>query len=103
LGRLDRIVCFRSLTSDALEIIAQKYLDQLCHRLEQRGIQLILPAGSGAELARQCRPKDGARHLRRLVQQQVESPLAEFLLRTTRKITKLQAFWEDGSLQFRIG
>jgi len=89
LGRLDRIVCFKSLGSDAMEQIAGKYLEQLQQRMAAVGIQLFLPAQLPGVLGVQCKASDGARHLRRLVQEQVEGPLAEFLLRSSRKCTKI--------------
>ena len=81
IGRLDQIVAFEPLCADAMKAIAQKYLDELSHRLSQNGVQLVLPEGVVEYLAGKCKPKDGARHLRRLVQDSVEGPLADHLLR----------------------
>ena len=58
--------------------------------------------GLAVHLARQCKPKDGARQLRRSIQQQVEGPLAEFLLRTARKVTKVYGALEDGQISFQV-
>ncbi len=102
LGRLDKIVCFGPLNGAALEQIAGKYLAQLQKRMAAMGTQLTLPEELRAQLAAQCKPQDGARHLRRLVQQQVEGPLAEYLLRSGRKPTKLQGTWEDGQVKFTV-
>ena len=102
LGRLDRIVYFHGLRQPELEAVAQKYLDQLGGRLWQNGIQLELPRELAVRLARQCGGKDGARQLRRLVQQQVEGPLAEFLLRSTRKLTRVRGSLEGEDLHFQI-
>ena len=101
LGRLDRIVCFSPLGEGALETIAGKYLDQIRSRVSAIGIQLTLPGELVGVLAGQCRAKDGARHLRRLVQQQVEGPLAEFLLRSGRKNTKIHGVLEGNRLTFQ--
>ncbi len=100
LGRLDKIVCFGPLNGAALERIAEKYLVQLQKRLAVLGIQLTLPEELKTHLASQCKPQDGARHLRRLVQQQVEGPLSEYLLRTGRKTVKLEAVLRSNELQF---
>lgn len=84
LGRLDRIVTFRPLGRGELEAIAGKYLKILCRRTEAMGIQLVLPPELSGFLAGQCRGRGGARQMRRLVQAQVEDPLAAFLLRASR-------------------
>ena len=101
LGRLDRIVCFRPLTAAVLERVGNKYLEQLRQRLAVSGVQLHFPEELAVWLAGQCKAKDGARQLRRLVQEQVEGPLAEFLLRATRKVTKIWCVLEDGAVAFQ--
>ena len=100
LGRLDRIVCFQQLTRETLRSVAQKNLGQLCGRLKATGVQLTLPEQLSAHIAAQCKPKDGARHIRRLVQQQVEGPLAEFLLRHPKKINKVRGVLEGETIRF---
>ena len=52
-----------------------------------------LCAGSGG--------KDGARGLRRRVQEQVEGPLAVFMLQCAKKPGKIKGRWVDGRLQFQ--
>ena len=98
LGRLDRVVVFNSLQAEALEAIAQKYLCNLQKRITQQGIQLHLPEQLAKNLASKCNPRDGARHLRRLVQEQVEGPLAEFLLRSGQKNPKIRGKLENDML-----
>ena len=103
LGRLDKIVAFRRLTDDALETIASKYLTQLHSRLEVIRVELRLPEQTASWLAKQCRAKDGARHLRRLVQERIEGPLAEFLLRSGKRSQKVEGFFVEDALAFRNG
>ena len=103
LGRLDKIVAFRRLTDDALETIASKYLIQLHSRLEGIRVELRLPEQTASWLAKQCRAKDGARHLRRLVQERIEGPLAEFLLRSGKRSQKVEGFFVEDALAFRNG
>ncbi|MBO4937995.1 MAG: ATP-dependent Clp protease ATP-binding subunit [Oscillospiraceae bacterium] len=100
LGRLDRVVHFGALSRDDMEVIARKYLDQLAARTANQGIQLLLPRELAAELARDCCRKGGARQLRRIVQDQVEGPLAGFLLRCSRKPARVRARMENGELSF---
>ena len=101
LGRLDKIVHFMPLQEQAVEDIVEKYLRQLRIRSEAAGIQLILPDTLAHELGTAVCKKDGARQLRRLVQEQVEGPLAVYLLKSSRKPVKIRAVWENGALQFQ--
>ena len=100
LGRLDKTVHFKPLSDSAMESIVKKYL----HELEQRGLavgmQLQFPDELVGVLKKQSTAKDGARQMRRLVQEQVEGPLAVFLLKSGKKHTKIQGTLEDGALQF---
>ena len=50
-----------------------------------------------------CKPamKGGARQIRRMVQEQVEEPLANFLLRSGKKHSRIVGHIADGQLQFR--
>ena len=100
LGRLDQMVCFRPLDERSMEHIARKYLLQLYGRAAAVGMQLQLPDELPAYLGSQSHKSGGARGLRRLVQDQVEGPLAAFLLRAARKPAKVKAKLENGILQF---
>ena len=101
LGRLDATVCFEPLRSDALDAIASKYLNQLQQRLTKLGVQLQLPEELAHSLGERCSGKGGARALRRLVQQEVENPLATLLLRSTKKLSRIKALLKEGQLQFQ--
>ena len=99
LGRLDNIVCFKGLTKESLEQIVKKYLDQLVERMAAIGVDLKLPVELAGEIARSCNEKEGARNLRRKVQDMVEVPLSDHLLRRE-KSAAIQASWENGALRF---
>ena len=101
LGRLDKIVCFAPLSEQDMVAVADKYLGQLKQRLSDQGIQLQLPEELPLMLVKQCKGKSGARQLRHLIQEQVEGPLAEYLLRSNRRYTKLRGVLEAGILSFR--
>ena len=103
LGRLDRVVHFSALNDGAMEAIANKYLVQLQKRTAVLGIQLILPEELASALGRDCRGKGGARQLRRMVQEQVEGPLAAFLLQSNRRPTRVKGAMTDGKLLFQSG
>ena len=99
LGRLDRTVCFQPLEEKALEQITRKYLKSLCSRSEGLGIHLKLPGDLAASLRTQS-TKGGARDLRRLVAEQVESPLSDYLLTSGQTSGTVCAALVDGKLQF---
>jgi len=100
LGRLDRIVHFEPLQENTMIRIAGKYLQQLSDRAEAGGIRLSLPEKLAAHLAKQAGKKDGARQLRRIVQEQVEGPLAEYLLRCAKRPGKVVGRLENEKLCF---
>ena len=100
LGRLDQIVCFAPLQPQAMEQIAGKYLRQLQDRVAANGIHLQLPETLPRILGGMAGKKDGARDLRRIVRDKVESPLSEYLLTCNKKAVRIRAKWEDEALQF---
>ena len=101
LGRLDQILFFRPLDGAALEQIAHKELCRLKERAANAGLQVQIPDNLAAHLASRCEAKNGARQIRRLVQEQAEGPLALFLLKTGKKITKVKGKLENGELTFQ--
>jgi len=100
LGRLDATVTFNGLTPEAMDAIAGKYLDALRDRTSAMGIQLQLPQNLRGYLCGMCHGEDGARQLRRLVQTEVEGPLASFLLSCIRRPATVRGILEAESLCF---
>ena len=102
LGRLDGVISFSALDRPAMDAIADKYLTQLQKRLGRLGVQLQLPQELGSALSSRCGSKDGARGLRRLIQDELEGPLSGILLKNTRKAPKIKATLRDGLIQFQV-
>ena len=100
LGRLDKIICFQTLTDADMEGITRKYLRRLQERAASAGIRLKLPEELAGKLSCEGRNRGGARHLRHLVQERVEVPLSMHLLQYGKTPTQVEAVWEDGNLQF---
>ena len=100
LGRLDRVVHFENLRDEAMTEIARKYLTQLQKRTADQGISLLLPEELAAHLGKISTGRGGARQMRRLVQEQVEGPLAAYLLGCNRKPGKVQARVEGDKISF---
>ena len=103
LGRMDRIIPFGQLGSGAMEAIAWKYLRQLQQRTAGTGTQLQLPEDIAAFLLKKCPGKDGARQIRRLVQMEVEGPLAAYLLRCARRPSRVRLRLDSGEVAFSNG
>ncbi len=100
LGRIDQTVRFESLSQSAMEAITQKYLRKLQERVQSLGTQLQYPQDLSGFLLGKSIGKDGARQLRRLVQTEVEGPLASFLLRCSRKPSRVNLKMEEGNISF---
>ena len=100
LGRLDETVHFRKLDGVDMERIAQKYLTKLEQRMKANGMQLILPDKLAQLLGAAGIQKGGARDLRRLVQERVETPLASFLLSSDKKPSKIRCALDGEQLLF---
>ncbi len=100
LGRIDQTVHFGNLGKGAMEAIAWKYLRQLQERTQAMGTQLQIPEELPDFLLGKCPGKDGARQLRRLVQTEVEGPLASFLLRCSRKPSRIKLELRENSITF---
>ena len=100
LGRLDDTIYFEPLSPGAMDAIAQKYLTQLQGRLAKLGIQFQFPEELGRDLGSRCSKKGGARALRSLIQQEVENPLANLLLKSGKKLSRINATFKEGKLQF---
>jgi len=100
LGRLDEIVCFQRLQNADMEKITQKYLEQLRQRAKANGMALQLPEKLAAVIAAEGSLRGGARNLRKLVQDQVETPLASFLLSCNKKPAKIRCAMENDMVRF---
>jgi ATP-dependent Clp protease ATP-binding subunit ClpB len=80
-NRIDEIVRFRSLTEEDLAIIVGIQLGRLRRRLAERRLDLEVTSAAEHRLAELgFDPDFGARPLRRVIQRQVEDPLALKLL-----------------------
>jgi len=81
LNRIDEILVFHRLGREQLERIAQIQFENLAKRLAERGIRLVLTPKAQRLLAeRGYDPVFGARPLKRLMQKEIENPLARRVL-----------------------
>lgn len=79
LNRLDHTCIFKLLTEETLTAIAHKQLEELVTRLHTQGLTLKIHPAVASHLAKQTEPKSGARHLRSLIQKDIEHKIAEQL------------------------
>jgi ATP-dependent Clp protease ATP-binding subunit ClpB len=82
LNRVDEIVVFHPLTSEQLAKIVDIQLGRLRERLAERRISVVLTSAATSDLsARGYDPVYGARPLKRLIQQDIETPIARLLVK----------------------
>ena len=82
LNRLDAIVPFNSLTKDDMNKIIDIYLNKMAHVLAKKGVKVEVSDEAKAYLADKGYDKKfGARPLRRVVEQDLETPIAKLLMK----------------------
>lgn len=100
LGRLDKIIHFTPLGPETKAAIVEKYLNALKKRTEETGIQLHWGSELPTWLVHSGEIREGARQLRRLVQDKVEGPLALHLLTLEKTPGKIRIRVEKDSIHF---
>jgi ATP-dependent Clp protease ATP-binding subunit ClpB len=82
INRIDDVVVFHPLEAEHIRQIVDIQLEYLRRRLGEREIGLVLDAAARDRLAQAgFDPVYGARPLKRAIQQQLENPLAQRILR----------------------
>ncbi len=82
INRIDDIVVFRPLGGEQIRAIVEIQLGYLRKRLFERNMELVLDDGARDRLGEAgFDPVYGARPLKRAIQQQIENPLAQRILR----------------------
>src|SRR5262249_44519042 len=81
LNRLDDIVLFNILSTEAIERIVEMQVDIVGKRLAEKHITLSLTAAARAQLAKEgYSPQYGARPLKRLIERKVMTPSANMMV-----------------------
>ena len=81
LNRLDDILIFNQLEPKGLKKIVLMYLDELAQRLAPSGVSFKASEGALDLLVKMAEEKkDGARPVRRLIQDHIETPTASLLV-----------------------
>ena len=103
LNRIDEMVIFHPLDAQQIRSITEIQLQGLRHRLQERDMDLVLTDAALDRLAESgFDPVYGARPLKRVIQREIENPLAQKLLRGDYHAGELvHVDVEDGALVFR--
>lgn len=103
LNRLDEVVVFRPLEQQDLKEVVQLEFKYLAKRVEDHGVKLTLSdAAAALILTKGFNPRFGARPIRRTIEQLVEDPLSEAILREEfAKGSHLNIDVEDDRIVFR--
>ena len=82
LNRVDEVLVFHSLTHEQLIDIVDIQVEEVIERVSEQGIKLVMTDESREFLVREGSDEEyGARPLRRALQQYIEDPLSELLLK----------------------
>ncbi len=103
INRLDDVIVFRALTREDLATIVHLELAGVAKRLEAKGFTLkMVPTAIELLIEKGFNPDFGARPLRRAVEQMVEDPLSEGILRGEYGSAKvIEGVVENDTLVFR--
>jgi len=99
LNRFDNIIEFNALDSENILYIVDLMIKELQETLSEQNIELHITSEAKEKLAELgYHPAFGARPLRRVIQEQLEDTIADFILEQP-DANKLQAILEDGQLK----
>ncbi len=101
INRLDGIVIFRAFDKEHLVKVIDLEVSKLQKRLDRKNIKLLLsPEAKSLIVEKGYQPEMGARPLRRAVEQLLEDPLAEMLLRNPSLTATFNVNVLDGAIIF---
>lgn len=103
-NRLDAIVTFNELTTEIMESVVDKFIDELCDLLGKKKVSLDLTSKTRTWLAKKgYSPEYGARPLGRVIQEEIKNHLSdEILFGSLSKGGHVTVDCEDDKLTFDI-
>ena len=104
INRFDDVIVFRALTRKEVGKIVDIQLEQLKSRLTRKGTSLVLSAAAKRRIIDQgYDPLNGARPLRRTIQNEIEHPIAEMLLSDNIETGSIiEVSTKNNQLQFNV-
>ena len=102
LNRIDEVMIFHPLAAEQIRRIVEIQIERLGEQLQQKGIELeVTPAAIDAIAADGYDPTYGARPLKRVIQQQIQNPLAvEILKREFAEGSRVKVDYVEGEFTF---
>ncbi len=101
INRLDAIVFFKKLSQEDVVHIAQLQLNKLKENLKEKHIQLTIDDAVTIKLADLgYSPEFGARPLKRVIQQHIVVPLAQYMLHKP-DVQKINVVLQDGAITLK--
>ena len=102
LNRIDETVIFSRLGPEDIKKIAENMLEDIKKRLEKKGIDFVFSEDISSFVAKKGFDKIyGARNLRRVIVNEIETPLADIIC-DKGEINKVFCFAENGIPAFRV-
>ena len=90
LNRLDKVVIFKPLDQEAALEISKLQLEELTQRIEEQNYSLKVSPKVIQEIVKQgFNPEEGARGIRRAIQEKIENPIASQLLSDKFKVGEI--------------
>lgn len=103
LNRIDDIVFFHRLTPENMQAIVRLQIADLIRRLQERNVEVTVSDQLLAHIAHEGYvPEFGARPIKRLIQKDVQVPVARYLLQNP-EAQSLQLDFRDGVVQITDG
>lgn len=104
LNRIDKVVVFKPLGMDELKKITRLQISELQARLLEQNVQLKITPAVTRHIAEQSfDPAQGARFVRKNIQDQIEDPLAEKIIRGKAKEgARISADIKNGKIVFTV-
>jgi ATP-dependent Clp protease ATP-binding subunit ClpB len=103
LNRVDDVILFHSLSRENIQKIVRLQIQRLRKQLDQHRVELEVTEAAVAAIAdRGFDPTYGARPLKRVIQQQIQNPLAvELLKRGSPEGARVRVDYADGEFVFQ--
>ena len=99
LNRIDEIITFNELCEKDLCKIAKKLLDELCERVLESNITLVIAPEVAPLIAKRASEERlGARPLRREIIKAIEAPLAEFILKRNNRSAPIEIYVKNDEI-----
>ncbi|HBT39297.1 MAG: ATPase AAA-2 domain protein [Thermotoga sp. 50_1627] len=104
INRLDHVIVFKPLTKEHMKQIVEIMIKKLGSRLKDKSIELVITEEAKEYLAEKGHdPIFGARPLRRLIEKEIETPLAKMIIAgEVKEGQTVRVDYNDGALKLEV-